>query len=273
MAKKNDGIIWHLMDAPWQLSVILAITTYLGMTYIAPALMLDESNIFLTAIATQLPTIAPYFTFLFLIPAPIAFFKQWNRKQHFLHATTKIKRQKSTEPLKAMNWIEFESYVGEFFKCNGYEVKQQLSPAADGGVDIWLKKEGELSLVQCKQWKTRSVGVQVLREMYGVMLDNQAARMIIVTTGNFTREARQFAKGKRFWLVSGDELVNMVESGKHALSQPKEKSPSQASDITKKICPKCNSELVIRTATKSAYAGSKFYGCSSFPKCRHIENI
>ncbi|MEI5579262.1 restriction endonuclease, partial [Streptomyces brasiliscabiei] len=88
----------------------------------------------------------------------------------------------------------------------------------DGGVDIWLKKDGELSLVQCKHWKTRKVGVQVLREMYGVMLANQATRMIIVTSGSFTSEAIQFIEGKRFWLVDGNELVNMIEDGKHHLN-------------------------------------------------------
>ena len=40
-----------------------------------------------------------------------------------------------------------------------------------------------------------------------------------------------------------------------------------------KKCPKCGNELILRTATKGANVGNKFYGCSSFPKCRYIENI
>lgn len=35
-------------------------------------------------------------------------------------------------------------------------------------------------------------------------------------------------------------------------------------------CPKCASALVLRTAKKGAAAGSRFYGCSAYPKCRHI---
>lgn len=34
-------------------------------------------------------------------------------------------------------------------------------------------------------------------------------------------------------------------------------------------CPKCASELVLRTGKSGAKAGSKFYGCSTFPKCRY----
>ena len=40
-----------------------------------------------------------------------------------------------------------------------------------------------------------------------------------------------------------------------------------------KTCPRCGNALVLRTATKGERAGKQFYGCSSFPKCRYIENI
>lgn len=38
-------------------------------------------------------------------------------------------------------------------------------------------------------------------------------------------------------------------------------------------CPKCNGDLVLRTATRGANAGKKFYGCSNYPKCKYIQNI
>ncbi len=39
------------------------------------------------------------------------------------------------------------------------------------------------------------------------------------------------------------------------------------------ICPKCGSALVLRTAKKGENAGKQFYGCSSFPKCRYVQNL
>lgn len=39
------------------------------------------------------------------------------------------------------------------------------------------------------------------------------------------------------------------------------------------ICPKCGNKLVLRLAKKGDNAGNKFYGCSSFPKCRYIQKI
>ncbi len=39
------------------------------------------------------------------------------------------------------------------------------------------------------------------------------------------------------------------------------------------ICPKCGAPMVRRKAAKGPNAGSEFYGCSNFPKCRGIVNI
>ena len=38
-------------------------------------------------------------------------------------------------------------------------------------------------------------------------------------------------------------------------------------------CPQCGGKLVIRTAQRGTYAGSQFYGCSNYPKCKFIKNI
>lgn len=40
-----------------------------------------------------------------------------------------------------------------------------------------------------------------------------------------------------------------------------------------KLCPRCGSKLVLRTARKGNYQGNMFWGCSRFPKCRYMENL
>ena len=44
-------------------------------------------------------------------------------------------------------------------------------------------------------------------------------------------------------------------------------------DKSEKICPKCSSPMVVRVAKKGNNAGKKFWACSAYPKCRHIEAI
>lgn len=38
--------------------------------------------------------------------------------------------------------------------------------------------------------------------------------------------------------------------------------------IRKNICPRCGGQLVLRTAKTGPNIGSKFYGCSNYPKCK-----
>lgn len=40
-----------------------------------------------------------------------------------------------------------------------------------------------------------------------------------------------------------------------------------------RICPRCGNRLVMRTAKRGSYQGNHFWGCSSYPKCRYIENL
>lgn len=40
-----------------------------------------------------------------------------------------------------------------------------------------------------------------------------------------------------------------------------------------KICTRCGSSMVLRTATRGDNKGNQFYGCSSYPKCRYIEKF
>tara|TARA_R110002124_G_scaffold286421_2_gene467288 strand:+ start:1792 stop:2550 length:759 start_codon:yes stop_codon:yes gene_type:complete len=42
---------------------------------------------------------------------------------------------------------------------------------------------------------------------------------------------------------------------------------------TDKLCTKCGSDMVLREAKKGQNAGSKFWGCSNFPKCRTVEKL
>jgi len=51
-------------------------------------------------------------------------------------------------------------------------------------------------------------------------------------------------------------------------------SESKISDLKSNIkCPKCDSEMILRTAKRGDNKGKQFYGCSRFPKCRQMINV
>ncbi len=51
---------------------------------------------------------------------------------------------------------------------------------------------------------------------------------------------------------------------------PVEEKPTNSEE---KLCPRCGSKLVLRTAKKGNYQGNQFWGCSRYPKCRYMENL
>jgi hypothetical protein len=50
-------------------------------------------------------------------------------------------------------------------------------------------------------------------------------------------------------------------------------TPPQAESQAEPICPRCGSKLIRRTAKQGANAGQQFWGCSAYPKCRHIIQV
>jgi restriction system protein len=105
------------------------------------------------------------------------------------------------------------------------------------------------------------VGVKVVREIYGVVAAEGATGGVVISSGTFTQEAKDFVKGKSLELLGGSELLQLIADvqGTHII--PSKKSNGIA-------CPLCGAEMVLRTAKKGPKIGAKFWGCSTFPKCR-----
>lgn len=181
----------------------------------------------------------------------------------------------SAQALDGMSWREFELLVGEAFRMQGYTVTEQGGAQADGGVDLVLRKGKDTFLVQCKQWKAFKVGVDVIRQLYGVMAAEGAAGGFVVTSGTFTEGAQAFAHGRNLMLVDGAKLLGLIRQAKASLNpgalgtRPLRpgSSLSAAPAAAAPQCPACDASMVQRTALKGTRAGSKFWGCSRFPLC------
>jgi restriction system protein len=173
-----------------------------------------------------------------------------------------------------MSWQEFEMLVGEAFRRGGYAVSETGGGGADGGVDLVLRKDGEKFLVQCKQWKAFKVGVTTIRELYGVMAAEGAAGGFVVTSGNFTQEAKAFAEGRNIDLIDGAALkgfIKEVQSQYSASSPQSQRVPkSQSSATAEPSCPKCGSAMTKRVARQGTNSGNTFWGCTTYPKCKGV---
>ncbi len=173
----------------------------------------------------------------------------------------------SANALNYMSWQEFELLVGEGFHQQGYQVIENGGGGADGGIDLVLRKGGDKFLVQCKQWKAFTVGVTVVRELYGVMAANGAAGGFVVTSGRFTDDAKTFASGRNITLVDGEALFKLIKRppGTSGATSPRSSETASSNAVTAPSCPVCSKAMVKRVAKRG---GSAFWGCSGFPLCR-----
>ncbi|MDO9278307.1 MAG: restriction endonuclease [Polaromonas sp.] len=175
----------------------------------------------------------------------------------------------SANALNNMSWQEFELLVGEGFRQQGYQVTENGGGGADGGIDLVLRKGGDKFLVQCKQWKAFTVGVTVVRELYGVMAANGAAGGFVVTSGRFTGDAKAFASGRNITLMDGAALLRLIKQPTAArVTQPPPVEVVSPNLAATPACPICSKVMVQRVGKRGGSSGNAFWGCSGFPACR-----
>jgi restriction system protein len=195
--KKEDGFDL-LVEVPWGVSLVMGVVALF---------------------AVQGIQCQPSFrTLLYFIPGMI-FFASFISLIKGLGKKLLHQKAKTIEEIKAMSWRDFETFVGEVFRRQGYSVEETGGGGADGGFDLILRKGNEKVLVQCKQWRTYQVGVKIVREMYGLMVAEQADRVIIVSVGAYTKDAADFARGKPIELIDGDKLVQLRAEQEERVSE------------------------------------------------------
>jgi HJR/Mrr/RecB family endonuclease len=195
---------------------------------------------------------------------------------------------------------QFEHAVAELFRRLGYEV-EQTPFSRDGGKDAILRKEGKKYLLECKRYaETQTVGRRDLQILFAAMHEERATGGIFVTTGTFTGTAKEYGTrvniamydrahlpflANEAYPVSADfshAIVLCQECGEET-AVPVEilAASAQCSNghtVTSNIvvgdlrvlrdgevpfCPTCGSPMHL-----VEWNGRKFWGCTSYPKCR-----
>ena len=178
----------------------------------------------------------------------------------------------SATVFEAVEWRRFEAVVETLFQQAGFETKSK-SHGADEGVDVWLYSRhhaaGPVSLVQCKHWNGRLVGVDKLRELRGVMSAFKVARGQYATTSTFSDAAKAFA---------GENNINLLDVGA-LLALIAKRTPEQQSalldvalegDYWRPTCVNCGVKMVER---KPRAGGKPFWGCVNYPSCKTMMQV
>lgn len=94
----------------------------------------------------------------------------------------------------------------------------------------------------------RNVGVKAVREFHGVLTDAGIQKGVFITLRGYTGDAKQLAEKHGIEIINEAGLAQLLES-------TDAKSDPDVLDLLldkRKFCPKCERELVLRTATKGA---------------------
>ncbi|WP_158583444.1 restriction endonuclease [Salinisphaera sp. Q1T1-3] len=156
-----------------------------------------------------------------------------------------------------LSWQQFEQLVAASFRRKGF-VATLTADGADEGVDIVLTERDNVLLVQCKHWAARPVGVNIVRELFGVMHAKTARKAILATSGLLTPDAHRFCRENSIHCIDAEALPSFIDP---AAMPPQHEIVGNRSDL----CPLCGAAMVTRTASRS---GRRLRGCSRFPACK-----
>lgn len=147
---------------------------------------------------------------------------RWDRKpvQHRYH-----------DALSRIDWREFERLIADYYRDQGFDVQHDgtggRGAAFDGGVDVRLRKDGRLTLVQCKHENVFQTEHNAVNELLGIKINEGADEAIVITSGEFTVAAKKFGGQGHVQLIDGAELRKMLGVRLELLA-PQTASPIQA---------------------------------------------
>jgi restriction system protein len=196
------------------------------------------------------------------------------RRDHKLASASREAENK----LRGMSWPEFDRLLGQLLRDRGLAFLAELGGRPEGA-DVVAKKDEKRHLVQFKHWRAKAVDLNALRELFGVVVDKRMASGIVVTSGKFSPEAREFATGRNLELIDGYQITLWMRRFTQeidpaaAASGSSGTAPRDGTDVVtmgneKSTCPECASPMAVKMQRAGLTAGQKFWVCSRYPECR-----
>ncbi|RYF31390.1 MAG: hypothetical protein EOO23_02710 [Comamonadaceae bacterium] len=124
-------------------------------------------------------------------------------------------RNRRDDALARVDWKQLERMLADYYRGRGWSVDHVGTGAGrsrfDGGIDLKLRRGSEYVLVQCKHWNAKQVTHNAVHELLGIKVNQRATGAIVITSGEFTRAAKEAATREgHVQLIDGDALRVML---------------------------------------------------------------
>jgi restriction endonuclease Mrr len=112
--------------------------------------------------------------------------------------------------VRELSWEGYRSLVADIFRRRGHAVFEGEGPDSDV-IDMEVSRDGLGRLiVNCQLRGMRQITTEPLEEMVLVAGRNGADGVLMITDGDFSAEAHEFAQSHSLILVDGDALLELV---------------------------------------------------------------
>lgn len=123
-------------------------------------------------------------------------------------AKLKRLRRSGIAEIDKMTGTQFEHYLGQLFKLQGYNATVTQAQG-DYGADLVLNKDGKRIVVQAKRY-SKNVNLKAVQEVYGAIAHYKASAGWVVTNSGYTQSAINLARSNNVRLVDREELVEII---------------------------------------------------------------
>jgi HJR/Mrr/RecB family endonuclease len=133
----------------------------------------------------------------------------------FGHQTRSPRAVSGLVDLADLTGVEFERLIVRLLEDLGFHA-EMTKATGDGGVDIEAVLDrpivGGRYLIQCKRFAADTlVGSPTVREFYGALVaDRKAVKGILITTSDFSAQAREFSEHLPIELIDGAKLAELL---------------------------------------------------------------
>lgn len=180
-------------------------------------------------------------------------------------ANTKKLQKSGIQEIDLMNGIQFEHYLKTLFLGLGY--KSSVTKASyDFGADLILNGSKRV-VIQAKCYSAKNkVGIDAVQQIFAAKTFYKADEAWVVTNRHCTPSAIQLASSCQVTLIDREKLIELILSIQE--KNPQQELPLKQNDQMVYDCKRCGAPLTLRTGKRGL-----FYGCTSFPACKHTEAL
>jgi Restriction endonuclease len=123
----------------------------------------------------------------------------------------KAARFASAALVPSLTAADCEQLVGDSYRSAGYTVIENRGHKSDGGVDLVLHRGAEKLYAQCRYWKDETVGHEIVIRLAATMRTQGATGGLVISSGQFTAEARACAAACAVQLLDAGAVSQMMQ--------------------------------------------------------------